>query len=134
MGVDECRSCGDLLDGECFECEKCGYGMYGGREIICDGCSIMGTCDECNASMCVYCVKASKEQYSCCGMQLCGANGESEDAEEETCESEDAEEETCAEKHVTTTLQCGHQGCNFYEGDCRTCKKKKGTKKRKSAA
>jgi hypothetical protein len=37
------------------------------------------------------------------------------------CGGEDGDEETCSGKHETKELECGHEGCNYYEGACRQC-------------
>ena len=114
MGVYNCNECQELMDGESFSCECCGYGEGDGN-ILCEECSTEACCEKCDESMCVYCLKGSKDQFPCCNMALCRG-------------------EDCAEKHVVKTLDCGHKGCNFREdGGCLTCKKDKDTKSEKEA-
>jgi hypothetical protein len=38
MGIYECVNCGEVMDGESFWCEGCGFGEGDGN-ILCDGCA-----------------------------------------------------------------------------------------------
>ncbi|KAL7538943.1 hypothetical protein ACHAXR_009588 [Thalassiosira sp. AJA248-18] len=116
MGVYECNKCGEVMCGESFSCQQCHFGEGDGN-ILCDGCANAGCCDKCDESMCIYCVEGSKGNFQCCGMELCGAK----------------EDTACAERHVTKTLDCGHEGCNFHEGGCLPCETEKEAKAEKDA-
>lgn len=37
------------------------------------------------------------------------------------CGGKDGGEDTCSGKHKDKTLKCDHQGCNYHEGDCKSC-------------
>jgi hypothetical protein len=39
------------------------------------------------------------------------------------CGGEDEGEDTCAGKHRVKTLKCGHDSCNYNDGDCKSCPK-----------
>jgi hypothetical protein len=106
MGIYECVNCGEVMDGESFWCEGCGFGEGDGN-ILCDGCATEGSCGKCGKSICVYCAESG--EFSCCSMMLCGGEDEGED--------------TCAGKHRVKTLKCGHDSCNYNDGDCKSCPK-----------
>lgn len=85
-----------------FSCAACG------KQGLCQACANVSNCSKCGNGCCQDC---STNTLPCCGKVLCGSGGSK------------SETQSCFGQHrnTTTSLPCGHYGCNF-SSDCHSCK------------